>query len=56
MNKRSRRLGLHRETLCQLEPEKLTVAAAASQTCSIRCKIESWCMCTVGTCAPSATC
>ena len=56
MKKRSRRLGLNRETLCQLEPEKLPVAAAVSQTCSIRCKIESWCMCSVGTCAPSATC
>ncbi len=56
MKRRTRSLNLHRETLQNLTPQNEVVGGVGSQTCSVRCKIESWCMCTDGTCAPSATC
>lgn len=58
---KNRRLRLHRETLLPLNAELHQVAAAESahcesRTCSVRCKAESYCQCTILSCAPNTSC
>ncbi len=56
MRRRTKSLNLHRETLKNLTLQNEVVGGAGTRTCSEVCKVESWCMCTAGTCAPSVLC